>query len=207
MYYSYFLLFEEIRGKSLRDIYTTLSYNEKLILLLKLTEILSELAEKGLSHNKINPKNIYVDMETMKITLINYRTVKNFRFWQIAKTPSLKDVNNHMFYTAPDCLDEEDLDDEDRVEKEISERVLRDVWTIGLIISEMISGVFPWHNLSKDCFTVRQYLSDKREFPIPEEITTNYPDIQEIIEMCTKIEPKERCSMREIVNFLRKLLK
>ena len=76
---------------------------------------------------------------------------------------------------------------------EISTKV--DVWSFGLIISEIFSGKKPWESEASDDAKLIGLLFQNSIFPIPVEI--NDPDIRNIIEKCTNVMPEDRINIVE----------
>jgi len=141
-----------------------------------------------------------VNTETKNIKLIDFGTAK---IATKTVTFTAKAVGT-TFYMAPDFFD---FDEDNDSDKPIQNSYKVDVWSIGCMISEMLSGVYPWHNLSKSENKVEAFLIKKTPFPIPKEINEKFPQFLEIIERCTKVNAEERCSTEDIMNVLAPMLK
>ena len=75
------------------------------------------------------------------------------------------------------------------------------------MISEIFSGVTPWHNLTKLEQKVEAFLIMKKPFPIAIEIKEQYPQFLELITKCTKVDYMERCTTEDIIDYLTPFLK
>ena len=106
-----------------------------------------------------------------------------------------------LFYYAPELFDIEDAKNNEPSSIKFN-RVC--VWIIGIIISELISGVIPWQNVSTNETKVKLCINKKKPFPIPD-VINSYPEIKDLIEKCTKIIPNDRCNIDYIVESLRKI--
>jgi len=172
-----------------------LTTEQKILILYQTCDIVNVLHKRKLYHRDIKPENIMVNAEANNIKLIDFGTAK---LATKTVTFTAKAVGT-TFYMAPDFFD---FDDNDESDKPISNSYKVDVWSIGCMMSEMLSGVYPWHNLTKIESKVEAFLIKKTPFPIPKEIDEKFPQFKEIIQNCLKSKSEERCSTDEIVKFL-----
>jgi len=196
----YHLIFEFIEGAPLREVMTGLSYEDKVFVLYQTCEIVNLLHKKKLFHRDIKPENIMMNLTTKNIKLIDFGTAK---IATKTVTFTSKAVGT-TFYMAPDFFDINDDDDSD---KPVPNSNKVDVWSIGCMISEMLSGIYPWFNVTKSENKVEAMLIKKTPFPIPKEIAEKYPQFTEIIDKCTKMNQAERCNADEIMTFLAQFMK
>jgi len=196
----YHLIFEYVEGKTLRDILEKLTFDEKIKILYQTSEVVCFLHNKKLFHRDIKPENIMVNPDTYIIKLIDFGTAK-----LASKTVTFtsKAVGT-TYYMAPDYFD---FDDNDESDKPISYSLKVDVWSIGCMISELLSGVYPWFNLTKSENKVEAHLIKKSPFPIPKEIDANYPAFKPLLEKCLNVNADARCDCEEILAFLKPYLK
>jgi len=160
---------------------------------------MSYFHKKKFFHRDVKPENIMLIGPEKKVKLIDFGTAR-MASQTITFTSSAVGTS---FYMAPDNFHiDEEGEHEDECVLTTGPRV--DVWSIGCIMSEMLSGVFPWSNLTKNPTYVESYLIHKRAFPLPDEIDKNYPDFKEIFEKIFKINPKERCTCEDVLDFLKK---
>ena len=191
----YHLIFELIKGTNLRDSMQNLTLDEKLNILYKTVEIVSVLHKRKLIHRDLKPENIMIDLNSSLIKLIDFGTAK---LATKTVTFTAKAVGT-TFYMAPDFFDVDEDNDDD---KPISNTAKLDIWSLGCILSEFLSGVFPWSNMTKNENRVEKCLINKIKFPIPKEIDENFPQFKPLIENCLKLKPVERCCSEDIMNFL-----
>jgi len=131
------------------------------------------------------------------VKLIDFGTVK-----LATKTVTFtKKAVGTTFYMAPDFFD---YNEEDESEKPISNTSKVDVWSIGCMMSEMVSGVYPWSNMTKSENKVEAALIKGSAFPIPKEVVEPY---KEMIQRCLKTKCEERCTMEDIMKFLEPIVK
>ena len=197
---NYHLIFEFIIGEPLSNLVKSLTYDEKIYIIYQIAEIVNFLHLKKLFHRDIKPDNIMVNIESKKIKLIDFGTAK---LATKTVTFTARAVGTTI-YMAPDFFDVDENNDDD---KPISNSPKVDVWSIGCMISELLSGITPWHNLTKIENKVEAYLIKKTPFPIPKEIKEKYPEFHELIQNCTKINPNDRCTTDDIIKFLAPLIK
>jgi len=191
----YHLVFEFIEGQQLRVVMTSLSFEDKLWVLYQTCEIINLLHKKKLIHRDIKPDNIMLNTKTKNVKLIDFGTAK---IASKTVTFTSKAVGT-TFYMAPDYFD---IDVNDETDKPISNSDKVDVWSIGCMISEMLSGVYPWFNVTKSENKVEAFLIKKTQFPIPPIIAEKFPEFKEIIEKCTKPKSEERCRCEDVMDFL-----
>jgi len=189
------LVFEFIEGNPLRNIMDALNFEEKLSVLIQIAEVMSFIHKKKLLHRDLKPENIMVNPEK-KVKLIDFGTAKIAE-----KTISYTSkATGTTFYMAPDNFE---VDEETESDKPISNTPKLDIWSLGCMISELLSGIYPWFNLTKQENKVETYLIKKHAFPIPKEIDAKYPEYKPIIESCTKLNPIERSSADDVIDFLK----
>jgi serine/threonine protein kinase len=82
-----------------------------------------------------------------------------------------------------------------------------DIWSFGVMTSEIFSGVKPYHNISKKHAPTEQMITRRlignKPFPIPDSLDR---DIREIVERATVVDPEERANTSEIRERFRKLI-
>jgi serine/threonine protein kinase len=80
-----------------------------------------------------------------------------------------------------------------------------DIWSFGVMTSEIFSGVKPYHNISKKHAPTEQMITRRlignKPFPIPDSLDR---DIREIVERATVVDPEERANTSEIRERFRK---
>jgi len=191
----YHLVFEFIEGKTLREVIHILTFEEKIKIIYQTAEVMGFLHKRKLYHRDIKPENIMIlpDMKTVK--LIDFGTAK---LASKTITYTSKAIGT-TFYMAPDYFD---FDEESESDKPISYNHKVYIWSIGCMISEILTGIYPWFNVTKNENKVEAHLIKKSPFPIPKEIDEKYPQFKPLIENCLKIKPDERYECDQIMAFL-----
>lgn len=194
----YHLVFEFINGKSFKNCYVDMDKKTKLEIFRDLCEILKEIHSKKLIHRDIKPDNVMIEPGN-KPRLIDFGVSKiasktsTFTKVQMGTTP----------YMAPEMFD---VDEESVSEKPVPVSTYSDIWSFGCMISEVFSGIKPWHknkqqNLTEIYITSR--LSSRAKFPIPAEIDE---DVKELIERATAIDHLERPKAEDLKEMIDKLI-
>ena len=140
-----------------------------------------------------------VSQDRMKIKLIDFSTA---RLDKHTITYTSTAIGN-SFYMAPDYYDFDEDDKNMDLEKNIRISCKVDVWSVGCIISELLSGIFPWHNVTKNESKVEASLIQKKPFPIPIEIDKNYPEYKAMLQRCLEPNSDERGTCEDVRVFLR----
>jgi serine/threonine protein kinase len=179
----YFLVFEFIKGLTLRNAMPKLKMKEKLDIISQICDILTYFHEKKFIHRDLKPENVII-ADGLKVKIIDFGTSKI-----CSKTySSTSKIVGTVMYMAPDNFDIE-------VDKENNPIVVSykaDIWSLGCMIAEMFSGVKPWANRTIDVGVIESQLMNKSSFPIPSVIKQKYPKLYQIIELCTEVDPQKR---------------
>jgi len=196
----YHLVFEFIEGTTLREVMPKLDDKEKMKVIYEICQLMNYFHMKKFFHRDLKPENIMISGPEKKVKLIDFGTAR-LASQTITYTSAALGT---AFYMAPDNFHvDEDGDHEDNPEKVLTTGIKVDVWSIGCIITEILSGVFPWSNLTKNPTYVESFLIHKKPFPMPKEIEEKYPDFKDILEKCFKINPLERCSCQDLLDFIK----
>jgi len=106
-----------------------------------------------------------------------------------------------MFDIDPDLFSTEDKDI-----RPVPVSAKSDVWSLGCLISEVYSGIKPWSTKKDQKMTettITAKLQKKTKFPVPNNVD---PEIKELIEEATKVDPNERPSCGELKAKVEKIL-
>ena len=82
-----------------------------------------------------------------------------------------------------------------------------DVWSLGVMASEMFSGVLPYYNINNNKkptdFLIIKRLIERMPFPIPNNLDD---DIKNVVQRATMINVDERASAKEIKEMIEKII-
>jgi len=189
------LVLEFIEGKPLSKLSSSLTRKEKINIIVQLCQILKAIHSKNMIHRDLKPDNIIIG-NGLKVTLID------FGLCRIAKriiTMTNKPKGTPHYY-APEAVDIVESGDSDEYAFNISTKA--DIWSVGVIISEIFSGVYPWSSLAKNQHHINSLIIQQIDFPIPSNIES---DIKEIIQQCVNYQIDERPTAEEIIEQFSKI--
>ena len=108
-------------------------------------------------------------------------------------------IKGTIAYAAPEMLIEIGFNQNE--EKFCGINIKTDVWSVGVLISYIYSGYYPWSNKYNSLDpAITQLLILKTPFPIPDNITND--KIRKIIELCTVLENDNRAYIQDINTLL-----
>ena len=201
----YHLIFEFITGKSLKELYPQLSYKDKLIVLYDLCGILESFHAKNLIHRDIKPGNLMIE-DGLKVRLIDFGVSKiashtsTFTKAQIGTVPYM---SPEQFQIDLDRFSDPNIDDV----KPVPISTKSDIWSLGVMISEIFSGIKPYFNLSKKRSPTEQMITGRltgnKPFPIPNNLDD---DIKEVVKRATEVNPEKRATASEIKTMIKALM-
>ena len=201
----YNLIFEFISGKTLKDLYPNISNKEKISVLYDLSEILEQFHSKQLIHRDIKPGNIMIN-DDKKVKLIDFgisKIASHTSTFTRAQIGTILYMSPEQFQIDLDKFSDPNIDDV----KPVPISIKSDIWSFGVMTSEIFSGVKPYHNISKKHAPTEQMITRRlignKPFPIPENLDK---DVREIVERATVVDPEERANMSEIRERFRKLM-
>lgn len=212
--YHIWLIYDLIKGNNLKKLCEGKSLKEKVGYLMQVSKIVKDLHERKVFHKGLRSNKFILDKENI-VFLKDLGPTD----YEKGSYPSLKNENDPTGYLPPEFFeqDEGDYGDEEQEEKEKEnsenkeDLLLKskfDVWSMGCIISEIISGISPWSNYQKPNSTKKSHqinalnlLMQKNEFPIPEELPK---EISNLLKYSMKINPEERICSEEVYERLEK---
>ena len=162
----------------------------KFFIIKNLCDVLNYIHFNNFIHRDIKPENIILDNH-YNTYLIDFGIAKictNIDF-------TITRAKGTIYYLAPECLDAADYTETKDIISLITTKV--DVWGYGCIVSYLYSGYMPWSQQNiENPLVVQKYLIQKKEFPIPENITNQ--KIVDIIRLSTVVDPLKRSDMSTI---------
>jgi serine/threonine-protein kinase len=195
------LIFEFIKGPTLKEAYETMTKKEKLSVIVQLCQILYEIHQKKLFHRDIKPGNIMIE-EGNIVKLIDFGISKI-----ASKTVTYTgNQTGTVPYMSPEYFDvdiDDYLENNENSSKPIAISSKLDIWSTGCLISEIFSGKAPWSNKCRNENAIKKNLTMGGAFPIPESIDE---EVKEVIKKCTQKDPTQRCSAAEIGEDLQKAM-
>lgn len=161
-----FLILEYVNGKTLQEIYPDLTIEQKLDIILAVSNALNYLHNKGIIHRDIKPENILIDKDLKNIKLTDLG-ISRIVYWkpitfegQILGTPA---------YMAPELF--EGIYTDPRI----------DIYSLGITMYEIFTGKLPFDGTPSEI--VIKHL--KENPPLPSLINPNIPsNIEKIILRC-----------------------
>ncbi len=170
------MVMEYIRGKTLRDVISDQGIDIELAIniISQVLDGLNYAHKKGVLHRDLKPENILIDermaRDSVKITdfglalFIKSKTIST----SVAGTP---------VYMAPESWS-----------GNYSEK--SDIWSVGIILYELLTGVPPFLNSSLDGLKKK---IEKNNYLTPSILRAGIPDyIEEVIKQCLEVDPHSR---------------
>ena len=202
----YRLIFEFISGKTFKEAYPLMNYEEKLISLYKLSKILESFHSKLIIHRDIKPSNIMIK-EDGTLKLIDFGVSKiashTSTYTKIQKG-TVPYISSEQFQIDLEKYKNPNIEDVRPVK--ISTK--SDIWSLGVMISEMFSGVLPYYNINNNKrpndYLIMKRLMNKMPFPIPNNLDD---EIKEIVQKATLVDVDQRASAKDVREMLEKLIK
>jgi len=196
----YRMVFELVDGEDLRKILNNIPIEEKLVIFYQIVEAVASLHTKKLFHRDIKPENIMYNKNSKCAKLIDFGTA---RIACHTITGTSKAVGSTP-YMAPENFDVDiEVDDSSLKPFKISDKI--DVWSLGCMLSEFLSGHLPWCTKHKKIIKeniISHHLMKKDKFPIPEEIKENHPQLYEIIVKCVDTDFKTRIGCEDLFKLI-----
>jgi serine/threonine-protein kinase len=201
---SYHLLFEFIDGKNWRDTYSGMKRRDKLQILSGVCDVLDDFHSKNLIHRDIKPDNVMITSE-------NKPKLIDFGISRVASrvTTFTKNTIGTYLYQAPELtnFDIDNIDPDDKDAKFIPISTSSDIWSVGCMISEVLSGITPWHQNQKKLANEEMWVNNQKmkmaKFPIPVQLDDK---VKEIVKKTTDYDPLKRPNARELKEMLDKII-
>ena len=202
----YRLIFEFISGKTFKEAYPLMNYEEKVISLFKLSKILESFHSKSIIHRDIKPSNIMIK-EDGTLKLIDFGVSKiashTSTYTKIQKG-TVPYISSEQFQIDLEKYKNPNIEDV----KPVKISTKSDIWSLGVMISEMFSGVLPYYNINNNKrpndFLIMKRLMNKMPFPIPNNLDD---EIKEIVQKATLVDVDQRASAKDVREMLEKLIK
>lgn len=181
------LIYDQIKGESLRKKYPNSDDLTKLDYLYQSIEIISDLNNQGIYHKNLRTSKFIITSDN-KVFLKDLSQIG----YEVGTLRP--EEPNSTAYLPPESTDEVD-DENDNNKGDISKY---DVWSLCCIISEVMTGVAPWSNIittSKPATEKLMLISlmlKKTKYPIPDNCPTQ---LLEILKQGFELEPSNRITV------------
>lgn len=193
-----YLIFELIRGKVLSDIYfKEVKSKDRIEILINLCDIISYLHSNKVIHRDIKPNNIIIQEGTNQVFLIDFGVSKICKH---TITFTANDMGTTR-YMPPENY-QFDIETKDDRYIQISPKF--DIWSLGCLIFQVLTGEIPWHNISSG-EAVGAKLMNLAEFPLPDAVKKNML-IYNLIRSCTNNDPSLRPEATQVKQALIEIL-
>lgn len=189
-------------------------YKQHIDYMIQITSIINDLHKDKIVHRDLKPFNILVDDKHV-VHLIDFGLSKS-----IADSGATNDAKGTIDYMPPEAfsIDAEKEGDANNDGCVFNVSLCFDVWSLGCIISECLSGIRPWRNINWDLVTamkkpkikkkdeinndkVTEFLScGKLEFPIGEGIKD---ELKAILKLALTLHEKDRITVGGLLEKLK----
>ena len=185
------LVLEHAEGEVLNNLISDecLNHNHKMQLIKQIADMLLYLKNHRTLHRDLKPDNFIVqviDSENIKIKILDFgiSKVSDISIF------SLSNTSISIQYCPPEIF---------IIDEKGSYKL--DIWSFGIIVAYVFSEQLPWGKLNN--LQIEYKLCHKQNYPIPKVIED--PNIRKLIELCTKVNPKERLAPEGILKLIDKI--
>jgi len=189
-------------------------YKQKINYFIQLVSIVKDLHEMKLIHRDLCPTSVLINEKNI-VYLTDFGFSKEIVGDAVTATIDSKGTTKYM---PPECFifdPDSSVDERDLVEN-VNITFYFDIWSIGVTISECLSGVAPWSNINWDSFdykgldikkkteirdiSIVEFLTTQKiNFPIPNELEE---PIKKIITSCLDLKKENRPSAEDLLKLL-----
>lgn len=182
-----FIYLEYIPGGSMSNILEKYGLLDERLIKIYLKQILNGtkyIHEKGIVHRDIKSSNVLVD-HTGNIKLADFGCSADININILADSQVLTCLKGTLPWMAPEVVNQ----------RKYGRKA--DIWSIGCLLIEMVTGNPPWGKL--DNYMEALYKIGKSS-DIPEIPTNITAELSELINLCLKRDPKERADVHTLLN-------
>jgi len=193
------LIFEYVPGIRLVDLkYDALTEDNKMKIIKDIATAIGYINKMNFIHRNIKLETVLFDFKANKAYLTDFCISKIIDDGVSTQTR----VKGNINFVAPEVFDSEYFDDDGNFISFVSHKA--DVWSFGCLVSWIYSSHLPWTNkYTNSELIIQQCLSNRKEFPIPKEITDK--KIRALIKITTKVDKNERYDIEEVISYLSKI--
>ena len=200
-----FLIMSYQPHQKFSEYYGDLALNKLKLYMKALLSALNTIHKLGIVHRDIKPGNLMIE-DGLKVRLIDFGVSKiashtsTFTKAQIGTVPYM---SPEQFQIDLDRFSDPNIDDV----KPVPISTKSDIWSLGVMISEIFSGIKPYFNLSKKRSPTEQMITGRltgnKPFPIPNNLDD---DIKEVVKRATEVNPEKRATASEIKTMIKALM-
>ena len=186
-----FIIMEYIKGNELFQyilVKKRLDEEEACYYFLQIINCIDYLNRIKISHRDLKAENIIIEQKSKEIKMIDFGLSNQYKNGQLLSTACGSPI-----YAAPEML-----------EGKLYKGSTVDIWSAGVVLYYMLSGSFPFHDVSNDKL-YKKILKGK--FEIPKSFSKN---VKDLINKILVVNPQKRISLKDIkkhpwvVNYLGK---
>lgn len=161
-----------------------ISTTSKLRLFLQIVNAIEYLHRRGISHLDIKPENVFID-EKMNAKLADFGCCDDEL---TRKRPFY--YRGTMVYSAPEMI-----------MCNCYKTQLADIWSLGILFLTMMCGELPWKRIDNETIKKQVVQGVRLDFD-------NHPYyVNEVVSRCCELESEKRISVKDLKEYIVKLLK
>eukprot|EP00792_Barthelona_sp_PAP020_P008273 TRINITY_DN3205_c0_g6_i1.p1 TRINITY_DN3205_c0_g6~~TRINITY_DN3205_c0_g6_i1.p1 ORF type:complete len:403 (+),score=75.63 TRINITY_DN3205_c0_g6_i1:393-1601(+) len=173
----------------LEEMIPELSLKEKLVIMMQVSSTLEFCHMRGVMHRDLKPNNVLLRRDSNGVYT---PAIADFALVRDVSRSSANSMMRAIRYVAPELADQ----------SEYVKAMPADVWSFGVMMTQVVSGFVPFEGLTD--FQVAVQLS-KGQLPYARELLDTIPGFG-IIKQCLAVEPSERPTFSEITEYLQMLV-
>ena len=180
------IIMEYVSGGSVRSILDKYGHLEEGVVAKYLKQALEGVAylhQNSIMHRDIKCANILVDQSgTIKLT--DFGAAKHIS--QSSDFTDSKSLTGSPYWMAPEVV------------RRSGHSFPSDIWSLGCVTIEMLTGKPPWSDKSKQAIVILRLLSETTSPPVfPSSASTH---CRSFLDLCLRMDPKRRATAMELLN-------
>lgn len=168
---------------------------QKSKLIVDLSSLINYIHQFDIIHRDLKPGNLMLEYKTNRLKLLDFGISRTAETTVTSSKPRVGTIQ----YLSPEYCPSSDSEMKVKINKK------SDIWALGLIISEMFSGMKPWAEKNySNPIQILGFLYNRKKFLIPDCIKDD--NIRCLIEKCTEYDIGKRFSSDEVDYFCKEVL-
>jgi predicted ATPase/signal transduction histidine kinase len=128
------ILFEDLGGESLKDVYPTKApLSELFVIAENIVRAIADVHDSQVIHRDVNPSNVIVERETLSLVLIDFGISTTFAS-ESAAHPELQEIHGTLSYISPEQTG--------RMRTSVDYR--SDYYSLGVLLYRLLTGQLPF---------------------------------------------------------------